>query len=85
MFRICSIESMERIRLDSINDFARQGYLVRVTCNACGNVSDRNPIELMRELHERRISLAIDTLEHRMKCAACGARQAIIRPKFPDA
>jgi len=37
---------MGRSKLDSINEFARQGYLVRVTCHECGNVSDWNPVEL---------------------------------------
>lgn len=33
-------------KLDSINEFARQAYAVRVTCE-CGNVSDWNAVLLM--------------------------------------
>ena len=40
-FLRCSYLYMARSKLDSVNDFARQGYLVPVTCLACGNLSDR--------------------------------------------
>jgi ribosomal protein S27E len=75
---------MARSRLDSINEIARQGYSVRITCVGCGNVSDWNTIELMRELHRRRISLAIDEVERRVKCSSCGAHNASIQPVFTD-
>jgi hypothetical protein len=56
-----------RSRLDPINEFARQSYAVRITCTGWGNVSDWNAIELMRELHRRRISLAVEEVERRVK------------------
>ena len=75
---------MGRIRLDSINDFAQHGYGIRITCGACKKATDRDAVEFMLLLHKRRSSLAIDQLEHRMKCSACGARNAVIRPSFNE-
>ena len=75
---------MGRIKLDAINEFARHGYRVRITCSACGNTSDWSPIELMGLLQKRGISLSVDLIEQRMKCSSCGARQAIIRPALAE-
>ena len=74
---------MGRHRLDSISDFARQGYAVRVTCD-CGNVSDWNAVLLMGELHKRRRSLAIEAVERSLKSFACGKREATITPVMID-
>ena len=74
---------MGRIKLDTISEFARQGYAVRVTC-ACGNVSDWNAVHLMGELHQRRRSLAIEAVERSMKCSACGKRGATVSPVMID-
>lgn len=67
---------MGRHALDSINEFARLGYKVRFTCQACGHLIDASPVELMAELHRRRQSLAIDRVEQRAKCSKCGERRA---------
>jgi hypothetical protein len=74
---------MVRISLDSINEFARQGYAVRATCS-CGNVSDWNAVLLMGELHRRKRSLRIDTVERSLRCSACGKRGATITPVFVE-
>ena len=74
---------MGRTKLDSINEFARQGYAVRVTCE-CGNVSDWNAVLLMGELHRRRRSLSIEKVERSLKCSACGERKATISPVMID-
>ena len=68
---------MSRTKLDSINEFARQGYAARVTCT-CGNISDWNAVLLMGELHKRRRSLAIEAVERSMNCSACGKCGATI-------
>jgi hypothetical protein len=82
-FYVCSQDRMSRARLESINEFARQGYAVRVTCS-CGNVSDWNAVLLMGELHRRRQSLAVDEVERRFRCSACGERGATITPTIID-
>ena len=67
---------MGRQRLDSISDFARRGYNLRFTCRACGHVIDANALEMMSDLHRRRLSLEIDAIEQRAKCSACGEKRA---------
>jgi hypothetical protein len=66
---------MGRIKLDTISNFAEQGYAVRVTC-ACGNVFDWNAVLLMAERHRRRRSLAIDAVERSLRCSSCEEREA---------
>ena len=71
---------MVRHRLDAVNDFARQGYNLRITCRVCEHAVDASAVELMAELHRRQQPLLIDALEPRLKCSACGWRGATIRP-----
>ena len=71
---------MGRIKLDTINDFARRGYDARITCEACGKVTHWNATELVMELHRRRKPLRVEAVEPLMKCTACGKRRAIIQP-----
>lgn len=67
---------MGRHALDSINEFARLGYRVRFTCQACGYAVDASAVELMASLHRRKQSMAVDRVERKAKCSKCGARQA---------
>jgi len=71
---------MGRIKLDTITDFSRHGYDVKVTCEACGKVSHWVAVELAMELSHRRKSLRIEAVEPLMKCTACGERRAVIQP-----
>ena len=75
---------MARIKLDTINEFARQGYCVRVTCGGCGKTADWHPVKLMSELQRRGVSLSVERVEQRMRCSRCGAHKAAIRPTFAD-
>lgn len=67
---------MGRHSLDSINDFARLGYRVRFTCQACGYVTDADAVDLMGALHRRRQPLGVEAVERRAKCSKCGERRA---------
>ena len=71
---------MSRKKLDSVNDCARHGYNLRFTCNGCARVVEANAILLQQELHARRASMLLDTLERRAKCKVCGHRGAIVTP-----
>ena len=71
---------MVRHRLDSVNEFARRGYNLRITCRVCRRQVEANSIEMMREIHRRGGSLAILHLEDRLKCSGCGWRGADIVP-----
>lgn len=75
---------MGRISLESVNEYARRGYAVRVTCEGCGHVVDWNAIALMRELHRLRASMHIEEVERRMKCSSCGERRARIMPAMVE-
>ncbi len=70
---------MGRIKLETLTDFARRGYDLRITCAACGHVANAKPLEMLAGLHQRRLSLRIEALEARMRCRACGKRQATIQ------
>lgn len=74
---------MVRHRLDSINEFARQGYMLRIACLVCDHQVDAHPINLMTELHKRKLGMSIDALEARMKCQRCGWRGARVTPTEP--
>ncbi|SFO94124.1 hypothetical protein SAMN04488060_0857 [Qipengyuania nanhaisediminis] len=69
---------MARHSLDSVNEFARRGYNLRITCLGCGRVIEANAIELMVELNRQRAPLSIASLEDRAKCRECGHRGATI-------
>ena len=71
---------MGRIKLETINDFARRGYDAKVVCGACGNATHWNAVELAMELQRRRKPLRVEAVEPLMKCKACGKRRAMIQP-----
>lgn len=71
---------MARYSLESINEYARRGYAVRVTCRSCGHATDWNAISLMRELHRLRASMQVDDVGARMRCSSCSQRGATISP-----
>ena len=69
---------MVRHKLDSVSDFARQGYNLRLTCNGCGRVVEASAPLMMQELSRRHASQSIAKLEERAKCQECGHRGASI-------
>ena len=71
---------MVRHKLDSVNEFARRGYNLRITCEGCERVVEANTVELMIELNRRRVPLSIASLEERAKCRECGHRGAMVMP-----
>ncbi len=69
---------MVRHTLDSVNDFARQGYNLRFSCDGCGRVIEANAVEMMLELIKQCAPLSITSLEDRARCRECGHRGATI-------
>ena len=67
---------MVRHRLDSLHDFARKGYYLRVECKACGHVVIADPVVLSMEIRGRK---DIESIERRMRCLECGERGASIK------
>lgn len=62
---------MVRHSLDSVNEFARQGYNLRITCNGCGRVIEASAVLMMQELAQRGAPLCIARLEQRVRCLEC--------------
>ena len=73
-------EGMARHKLDSINDFARQGYNLRIRCLRCDYTVDAEAVSFMQDVYRHRGPRRIEDLEPRMKCGECGHRGAIISP-----
>lgn len=71
---------MVRHKLDSVNECARKGYNLRITCCRCNHVVEANAVVLMQELHGRGVSLTLEKLEDRARCTACGHRGATVVP-----
>ncbi|MEM7687459.1 MAG: hypothetical protein AAF291_00425 [Pseudomonadota bacterium] len=71
---------MARYRLDSLSDFARRGYNVRILCLACGHRVDVNAVILIHHVHEKRLSKRIDQLEFHLRCSVCGGKRTHITP-----
>ena len=69
---------MARHSLDSVNEFARRGYNLRITCGGCGRIIEAHAVAMMVELNRKRAPLSIASLEDRAKCRECGHRGATI-------
>ena len=61
---------MGRTKLDSINEFARHGYKVRVSCS-CGRKVDWSPFEMIVMLQKRRLPYDVERLEPKLRCGFC--------------
>ncbi|KRA81632.1 hypothetical protein [Altererythrobacter sp. Root672] len=77
---------MVRHRLDSLSDFARKGFHLRVECQSCKHVVIADPAVLSMEVRGKK---DITGIERRMRCGECGERKARItaeplaRPQKP--
>lgn len=69
---------MVRHSLDSVNEFARRGYNLRIICNGCGRVIEASAVLLMQELAQRGAPLCIARLEERARCRECRYKGATI-------
>ena len=59
-------------RLDSISDFNRHGYDLRVTCR-CVHVGRIDSKALTAQCVARGVSRQMHAIERRLRCARCGA------------
>lgn len=71
---------MSSKRLDSLSDYARHGYKLRVDCQ-CGRVVVLDPHKLLGSVLERGWrSYSLEGLATRLKCQKCGMRPSRIGP-----
>lgn len=75
---------MVRHKLDSVNECARKGYDLRITCRSCGRSSEVSAVIMMQELAKRSASMALTEIERRAKCRICHHRGATVMPTEID-
>ena len=68
---------MGRMRLDTVSDFARRGYNLRITCGSCSRVVEANAVLFKLELKGDRAKWPIERIAARLTCS-CGHRGAKI-------
>ena len=67
-------------RLDSVSDYHRHGFDLRVTCLGCGRVIVLDSLELSERLHRTGKSRDMGAVERRLRCAECGSSQVKCGP-----
>ena len=65
---------MSSKRLDTISDYARHGYMLRVECRSCQRVAIIHPMEIALLCQRRNWSRQIAVVERRLRCSKCGGR-----------
>lgn len=69
-------------RLDSISDYARHGYVLRVDCRACGHIAKLDPAPIGADAVARNKPRGIAAIQQRLKCSRCGKREVECGPAF---
>ena len=74
---------MVRVRLDTISDFIRHGYNLRIVCTnpECGHVVVVSPDRFLSMRVRVQGMFEIDGLERRLRCRRCRLRKARIDPE----
>ena len=73
---------MSSKRLDTIADYTRHGYTLRVDCLKCRRVAIINPLQLTLRCQKRGWSKQIAAVERRLRCSQCGNREVRLGPAF---
>jgi hypothetical protein len=75
---------MSSKRLDSIADFARHGYRLRVDCLQCKRVAVMDPCRIVEICSKRGLSRDMHAVQRRLRCSVCGWRDVRCGPAFGD-
>jgi len=75
-------QAMSSKRLDTIFDYSRHGYMLRVECHAYQRVAIIHPIEIAPLCQRRNWSRKIAQVERRLRCSKCGSREVRAGPGF---
>lgn len=73
---------MSSKRLDTISDYARHGYALRVDCRACKHVAKLDARVITDLCQTRGWSRQIAAVERRLRCKQCGGRDVRLGPSF---
>lgn len=70
-------------RLESLSDFARHGYLLRIDCD-CGRVVLADPRKIIAACQARGISYTLAEVAGRLRCEKCGRKPSRVGPGLGD-
>jgi hypothetical protein len=73
---------MSSKRLDTISDYARHGYSLRVDCRDCGRVGMLDARQITNQCIARGWNRDISQVERRLRCSQCGSRNVVCGPAF---
>lgn len=69
-------------RLDSLGDFLRHKYRLRIECRGCNRIVIKEPLALLELCRRRGWGHQLPVIERRLRCSRCGGRHARIGPAF---
>lgn len=73
---------MSSKRLDSLGNYLRHGYRLRVDCLGCRKVAILQPLVLLETCRKRGWGHQLHEVERRLKCGSCGSRNVRVGPAF---
>jgi hypothetical protein len=73
---------MNSKRPDTISDYTRHGYTLRVDCRACKRLAIIDPLKITLLCQRRNWSKQIGAVERRLRCSSCGSRDVRMGPGF---
>lgn len=69
-------------RLDSLGDYLRHGYRLRLECRGCNRVAIKEPLPMLEMCRKRGWGHQLPVIERRLRCSKCGSREVRLGPAF---
>ena len=76
---------MGTVQLRTLEDMRKWQADVLVQCRNCGKEARFNAGDIVKWFHACRWSTSLDVAPQRFRCSECGAKDAVIRAKMPEA
>lgn len=73
---------MSSKRLDSLGDYLRHRYRLRIECRGCNRVVIAEPLTLLDLCRKRGWSHQIGQVEPKLRCGDCGSKEVRLGPAF---
>ena len=74
---------MSSKRLETMADYARHHYKLRIECE-CGRVVLADPHKIIAACQKRRLSYRLEAVSARLRCERCGRKPFRVGPGFGD-
>lgn len=71
-------------RLDSLSDYLRHGYRLRIDCKGCGRGVIVDPFPILERCHKQGWPYTMPAIERRLRCSICGGKNLRLGPAFGD-